>query len=535
MSRLLVPLAVVCCLLAPAVAAQQLRGVVWTAPPGIAEAQAELLRIRATGFKAVRTAPLPDPLLRTADSLGIVVFADLPFEYPTAAALRRALPQARRQLADLTAQARRYPALRYVGLARRPNTADPATCAVLEDLAATARQGGLRPYYLTAFIESDGCAETVDLVLLSARDAATPERLLNRWRAAQSAPAGLGVVGTWVEERAKGLRAPHSPEAQARFFEGFLTRTDTLAVPVFLYRWRDGTGGTLDDPFRRAYGLVREDGRPRPALAVVRGFLTGTQTAFAFDLGRGGGARGPVPVLFFWLALLFLGWTYAYEPRVRTLAPRYFRARSFYREGLRDARDTLATPTLALALAATVATGVIVAALAEVLRELPAFEFLFVLGPPALARLLAGLIAQPWALVLFVVVVQGAFFGYWTVLFFAVTRRRYFLAFSQALGYIVWPLWTSLPLAAAALVVRTLPAPQSTQAALVVGAAWLVSLLWAGLRTLIDLAAASRVPLGRMMLLILLHPVTLAALVLAFVVADAGPRLAFFLQLARQG
>ncbi|HYE58398.1 MAG TPA: hypothetical protein VD948_07815, partial [Rhodothermales bacterium] len=301
MFRLSLILAALWCLVATPASAQRLWGVVWTAPVTVTEAKAELRQIRAAGFDAVRTSPLSDPLLRTADSLGLVVFADLPYEYPTATALRRALPQARRQITDLIGQARRYPALRYIGLARRPDTVDPATCAVLAELAAEAREGGLRPYYLTAFTEADRCAETVDLVLLSARDESMPEQRLARWRVTHEAPAGLGVVGTWVQESARGLRAPHSPEAQARLFEGFLTRADTLAVPVFLYRWRDGTGGTLDDPFRRPYGLVREDGRARPALGVVRGFLTGTQTAFAFNLGRSGSGRGPVPVLFFWL------------------------------------------------------------------------------------------------------------------------------------------------------------------------------------------------------------------------------------------
>jgi len=532
--RLLVLAALLSCLPLNA-SAQRLWGVVWAPPESLAEARAELRQIRMVGFEAVRTGALPDALLVTTDSLGLTVFADLPYDYPTAVSLGRSLPGAQQTLARLSAQARRHPSLRYVGLSRRPDTSDPATCAVLGKLAQSARNGGLRPYYLTAFVEGDRCAGEVGLVLLSARDEAEPERRLRRWQRAHTTPVGLGLVGTWVQQNTQGLRAPHSPEAQARLLEGFFTRADTLTVPIFLYRWRDGTGGTLDDPFRRSYGLVKQNGKARPALGVVRGFLAGTQTAFAFESGRSGTGRGPAPVFYFWGALLCLGITYAAEPRVRTLAPRYFRARSFYRESLRDARDTLALPTLALALTVTIATGVVVASLAEVLRELPAFELLFALGPPGLARLLAGLVGRPWLLVLFVVILQAAFFAYWSFLFFVLTRRRYFLSLSQALGFIVWPLWTAIPLAGAALAVRTLPGAQATTAALVVGGLWLATILWAALRTLLDLAAAARVPFNRVLMLILLHPLVIAGAALAFVVVDAGPRLAFFLHLAQQG
>ncbi len=517
------------------VQAQRLRGVVWTPPAALAAARADLHAIRDAGFGAVRTGALSEALLQTTDSLGLAVYTDLPYDYPTSASLGRALPKARQTIFHLGTLARRHPSLRFVGLARRPDTADPAMCAVLDTLGGWVRRVGLRPYYLAAFIEADGCAPSPGLVLLAARDQAAPERLLARWAAAHpGVPAGLGMVGTWVNDEAEGLRAPHSPEAQARLFEGFLARADTLGAPVFVYRWRDGTGGTLDDPFRRNYGLTREDGRARPALAVVRGFLAGTQEAFAFKRGQTGSGRGASAVLFFWLGLLCIGAVYAAEPRVRTLLPRYFNARSFYREGLRDARDTLSLATLALALGVTIATGVVVAALAEVLRDLPAFEFLFALGPPALARLLAGLIGRPWLLVLTVMVVQAAFFAYWVLLFFVLTRRRYFLSLSQALGFIVWPLWTSFLFAAAALAVRTFSGPQATTAALVLGGLWVAAMLWAALRTLLDLAVTARLPFLRVVLLILLHPLVLTGIALAFIAADAGPRLAFFLHLAQQ-
>ena len=512
-----------------------MRGVVWAPLGSDGEAVRDLARIRETGFTAVRVDGLPSAaVLRAADSLALRVFVDLPVDYVLAADLRGRLPVLRRALDTLAAHARRHPSLGAVGLARRADTSDPATCAAIGDLARHARARGLTSYYVTAFIETDRCDGVVDLVLLTGRDLSRPESRIARWQRTHGTPAGLGGVGYWVDGRARGTRAANSPEAQARAFETLFTRLDTLAAPLFVYRWRDGTEGASDDPLGRPYGLVASDGQARPALAVARGFLTGTLTAFAFEPGES--ARGGLGSLLalFWLAVLIAGIVHAAEPRVRTLLLRYVRAHSFYRDSLRDARDTLAVSTFCLMLAFVLATGVAAAALVEVLRPLPSFEALVTFLPGGAARVLAALAARPWLLAVFVGLIDLLAMALWTLLFQFASRRRYVLSVWQALGFVVWPRWTALPIAAAALVTATLPPLLAPRVAVVVAVLLVLSIAWGGVRGLLDLKIVARPTLGRFALAIALHPVSVVALYLALRAATLGPRLAFLWRLATQ-
>ena len=519
----------------PAREAPDARGVVWAAPVDARAAALELVRIRAAGFDAVRTGPVTNErVLRTADSLGLALYQELPVEHASAAGLRAALPGARRMLDGLLARARKHPSARAFGLARRADTSDPAACAYFDTLTTRVRASGLpgaRTYYVGAFVEADRCARSVDVVLLPTRDDAAPERRLERWARAHGTPVGLAAVGFRVQPGARGLRAVRSPEAQARAFETVFARADGLAAPLFVYRWRDGRAALADEPFDEHYGLLDAAGRSRPALRVVRGALVGEPALLSFE---GGGREGRTPwlVLGFWLAVGLIALVYAVEPRVRALVPRYFRAHGFYREGVRDARDTLALQTLALTVAVALLTGVLWAALAAAFREQPAFEFAFAGLAGGVASAFAGLLARPGLLVLAVAVVHAGMMTLWAVLFYVAAPRRYLVGVWQALALIVWPRWTTLPLALAALLARTLPAERALDAALVVAGAWAACALWAMLRTLADFTLAARLPLLRTAALAFAHPLVLGALLVVFGTLDYGAEFAFLTHLA---
>ena len=51
-----------------------------------------------------------------------------------------------------------------------------------------------------------------------------------------------------------------------------------------------------------------------------------------------------------WLMVGLLGWVMRREPRVRQMATRYFTARGFYRESIREGRDALGLSVFVLAL-----------------------------------------------------------------------------------------------------------------------------------------------------------------------------------------
>src|SRR5690606_10614355 len=274
---------------------EALAGVVWSPPRDRAAALDELLAMRRAGVRAVRTGLLADTLLlRAGDLLGLAFYQDLPIANLPAPALLDTLVHAERLLEGALALAARYRSARHFGLALYSDTSDPRARPYFERLTALVHATGpegSRAYYLTRFPEDDRCDRQVDLVLLDARDG-DPEALLARWRRTHETAAGIGAFGAAVRPgREGGWRIPGTLAAQARTLElglGAMMEGEAPAA-FFVYRWRDGrTDAVLD---QRAevqgvgYGLMDEGGRPRPALAVVRGFYTGTQRVFAFDAG----------------------------------------------------------------------------------------------------------------------------------------------------------------------------------------------------------------------------------------------------------
>ena len=324
-------------------------GVVWSPPDDPAQASDDLRRLHEAGFRAVRTPLLRDEALLTlADTLGLQLFQDLPLAYVPGAVLDDTLAYGLRVLERALNQARNHSSARHFGLTQQSDTSDPRACAFIERLAERLRRTpNSRSYYLTLFIEADRCAGAVDLVLLDARDAAAPARLVARWhRAHPEVPVGIGALGTWVDPSARpGLHVPHSPEAQARYLERHLRTlfADTTQVPyVFVERWRDveealpSPALSRTAPTLRSYGLHDQTRTPRPAFDVVTGFIADRQTTFAFPTGTAPSPSAPWATLVGWFVLVLVGGSYAASSRFRYMVPRYFRAHVFYRDSIRD-------------------------------------------------------------------------------------------------------------------------------------------------------------------------------------------------------
>ena len=323
-----------------------LKGIVWTPPGDLQQAENDLRRMHRLGVEAIRTDLIRNAqLLDLADTLGLMLFQELPLDAVSAAGLRDTLGYATRLLELALTEAQRHPSARHFGLARGSDTSDPAACTFFEQLAERVRQhgpSGSQAYYVTRFAEADACTDAVDFVLLDVRDAAKPVHRLAQWRAARDSlsapPAGIGALGTWVRPGTRGIQRPHSLDAQARYLETNLRRlltADSTAQPlaVFVQRWRDMPTTqpvpTLDlaDPFVQRYGLLNAAGEPRPAYQVVEGFFSGRQMVFALDTGRPHRPRAPWTSVMGWGVVLLLGVCFAASARFRQLVPRYFFAR----------------------------------------------------------------------------------------------------------------------------------------------------------------------------------------------------------------
>ncbi len=496
----------------PLGAQAQAWGLVWQLPDDTLQALRQWQRIRQTGVEAVRleTDSVPAWLLTAADSLTVTLFVELPISEEPARQLRRRLPEARERLRSLLQQVDGHPSVGAIGLARLVDTADPGSCAYFEALWAEVRRArpDLSVYYETRFIEGDRCGTVVDFVLLDARDAADPLQLLRRWQQAHpTVPAGLGRLGTWVRaDTLHGLRVPHAPEWQARYLEHHLNRLrGAFDGWVFVYRWQDTErrhpGLHLDRPFVEAYGLYDGQGRARPALDVVRGVFTGTQTVFAFPAGRAPSDPWPWAVLAGWVPIVLLVLSYRFSPLFRLLGARYFRAHGFYTEAVQYGRDLPTGALSMLGLAEGVALGVTMAVMAEMLRESPAAAWLVGLLPPELAVPIVEAVQKPFVLLLAMLASSTVLLGVWALGLRLLSRWGRRTGFVQAWTLAHMPRWPLFLLMIAALSLK--PDAETGHVLLVL---WLLVEGWALARTLRDVAQVVAGPGWLRAVLIVLHP-----------------------------
>jgi len=576
-----------------------LRGVVWHPPAERAQAVRALDRMKKAGVEAVRT-PLirREALLDAADSLRLRLFQDLPAAYLSAGELAEALPGLRWELERALLAARRHPSARHFGLLGHSDTSVPRVCEALAELSARAEEqgpSGVRTYYETPFIEDDRCTGAADLTLLDALNHEQPQALLRRWRQARtdttapgatladtlatapdSVRAGIGALGTWVDPNTEGLRAPHSPVSQARYFEKHLplllrdsaraqtagsilpgTRTDSLPAPavVFAYRWRDAsprseagaaeadtTGAAptetvqafaLEDPYGRVYGLHDQGGAPRPATKVVRGLYTGRQHVFAFDAGSAPPGRFPWLVLAGWGLVAVLGGIYASASRFRGLAQRYFASHRFYRDAVREGRTGRlgAASVVPLAVIGGCAGLVVTVFLLAVQQTGPFVQMLRGASGQTQGGVMM-LLQHPWVAILIVAAFYVICLGGWAVFLSLATSGSYKLGPTQTLMLVTWPRWPVLFLAAGAVVATTLPPGWGLPVSSLLLAAWVLVSIAGSARTLYDFAQMTDVSFTWAPALALLNPVLLAVVMVFFAVLEFLPEMTFLWHLA---
>ena len=498
-------------------------GVVWTPPRNSQAGLATLDRMARFGVGAVRlTRPVLDgAFLARADSLGLSLYMDLPDEEG-----RLSGSALRDTIAAIQAAAARHRSIRAVGLAPRVPGAD-SVCEALEVLAARGGEAEdaptLRGYYVTALRPgADPCADVGDVSLLvDVRHARDPVERWSAWREAATEPVGIGALGAWMRPDAgQGLRTPHSPEWQARRLERHLGRLFDADPPtppaVFVYRWDDASSSGEPGLPARAYGLTGPDGSVRPAGRVVRGFYTGRQQAFAFPRGPDPAEGGSGLVVLGWIVLAGIAVVFAQEPLARRTAARYFSAHGFYRDAVREGRETLPRIQPILLLCVAVAVGTTVAAVVRGVDGLPETGAVLDVLPEQTAAALDLALAHPsWVGAgigaLGLVVLIG-----WSLLLVLAAREWERLRIDQALMLVSWPCWPAVPLMVASLVAVAQPAGEATGVLAIVCAAAVAVSGTIVVRVLRDFASVTGVPGGIAGVLALLSPpsLTVAAVLL---------------------
>ena len=526
-----------------------LAGVVWNAPQDPEAAVDDLLAMRRAGVRAARTALVADTtVLRAASLLGIALWQDLPVAGLPAAFLNARADEAAALLAEALDRARPYPAARHFGLARASDTSDRRAGAYFEALAEVVEERGApgtQTYYVSRFPEDDRAAAAVDVVLLDARDQ-DPVDVIRRWRARRDVPVGLASMGVGVRPgQTGGWRTLGTEAAQARALEdafNALLGLDEPPAAAFVYRWRDADADVVERDQRAEvtgtrFGLLGEGDVPRPALDVASGFWTGRQRVFAFDAGsEARQERRASPLLLIgWGLVLGLGALYASAPRLGLLAPRYFGRRDLYHEAVARGYDLSAAETSGLAVALTLAAGVVGASVLRALARTDALVAATASWSIEAQARLTSLLGEPLALVGVIALLYAAWLLLTLLWLNLMNGRRRRLRPAQALSLAVWCRWGWLPLMVGSLLLGSIDAELATLLApAALGLGLLIEVV-AGYRMMWDLHRVTNAPAYRAVLVGFGVPFLLALVGLVVLTVTASDEIGFLWHLATRG
>ncbi len=524
------------------------QGIVWNPPANTLRAQSELFEMKESGVDAIRTPLLLNAgLYDIADSLGLQLYQDLPFEYLPTGALQDTLGFALDTIKEAIRWANDHPSVRNFGLGRHNDTSDAQACSFFEEIIKEARRHTRQPlsfYYITTFVEDEQCFAPFDEVMLDALNEPDPVGMLQRWRETHPAGnAGIGALGTWIKDfdgDEDGHRLRNSPAYQARYLEENLNALLNDAsleglTAVFVYRWSDirleypSISHNLKYPYRHTYGLKTNRGTNRSAYHVVRGIYTDKQRVFAFPVGQEGSPGASWIVLLGWITIALLGFGYAYFPRFSPNTKRYFVAHGFYRAAVEEGRELLFGSTALLLLVVMISFGIAGTVILDTVRVTEAFSALVRWLPATPRSTLVALLANQLVMIL----VLGSGFAVavtiWTSILSAITaRNRRRLLPGQTFMLVVWPQWPVLLAMIAATVISTLDKTHAPIWALVLFVLLVISVLGAAARALRDFSAITKPNLVQMSIAFLGNPFMLTVLVGIYICLKHADKFSFF-------
>lgn len=497
-------------------------GVDWVAPADFREAASDLVEMAEVGFSAVRMPPVYDREFYTlADTLGLILYIELPVAQQAAAGLARSLSETDSVLTLVLAAGSGHPSAGPVGITRLSDTRSNRACDAIAEIADRIRASGRQAYYTTHFGDGDQCRDTVDFVLV---DVLSPygsmtdiEGSIRQNTAHESASMGISGVGAAVTRpEATGWAAEGSPEAQARYMETALNRVQYSTLShVFVHRWRDQENDPrmLADPWGRSYGLYTSDSDPRPALQVVRGILLDLQDTFAFDEGSPVEKPRPWFSVLGWLMITLTALMYAGSPRFRTMIPRYFFAHGFFRNAVREAREVLPLTSTAILTVTGLSIGLIGSFVITGLKDLPLSTHWYRLLSEGTQASLSAIMNVPFVLTVLIGSTTLLSTSLWMGFWMAITGRRARLLPSQALMLASWPRWQVLILLPLAMTLQATPGIP-VWAILWLLVAWMATAFWATIRTSYDLYKITGVSPLAAALVWAIHPLVIGALVI---------------------
>jgi hypothetical protein len=490
-------------------------GMVWEKPADAIRAAADLRAMADLGVRAIRTDVWEDPLLfDLADTLGILVFQDLPMRYPTARVLADSLDYLLRRMDRIGAGGR----VQAVGLAYAPDTTNPETCGLLRQMTDAAGES-VQTYIISEFDEDNSCSASVDLVFL--RNADHP----------LSGGSHAGELGQAVLPDSD--LSEYEGAQQAEFYANRLPARLSTGVWTFLHRWADAPdpGAFAARPGGGNWGLHRSDGSSRPARSVVEGAAIRAQRAFPRPVP--GPPRSPANgyVLAGWAIVLALLLVYATSPSFRSMTGRYFAAHGIYRTAVADDRDNLILSNITVLVCMSLLFGMVGDQALRSYADHSAYAALWNWSGEELRSTLNTLMGRP--VVLSLLIALAALLGVliWMIAWYLSAARSSGGTFNQVMTLSIWPRW---PVLVTLPVVMLVAAGAGGDAAARYSVLWvLLTGAWSTVRTNLDATHVLRMrPLAVLLLWLSAPfiPILVAALLL---LGRHGDKLAYLQQLAR--
>ena len=512
--------------------------------------------MKSIGIEAIKTPLITDERIYTvADSLDLSLYQDLPFSYLSSGELVQSIDEAKSLLESALLNASKHPSARNFGLTAYSNTGVDSSCRFVRELVNFARSNSSvnhRFYYSTFFIEQELCVSDIDLVLVDVQNDQDYSEKMQRWvQSHPNTPLGLANIGTWVinssseEDESKGYLFENSEEFQARFLENALKellveQSGAKPQAIFVYRWRDtrlpypSPAHNLSQPYRNPYGIISSGNQKRLAYDVLKGFYLGDQFVFAFPAGQAQSSSPEWITLLVWLNLLILSIAYAYFPRFRLMARRYFTAHGFFREAIREGRELLIGPNVLIFLALASAFGLCITVALDAFRQTEAFSLVLRWIPESMSFTAVALLSQPFLLFIALAGTYSLLLSFWTSALSVIsTRSRWTLLPGQSFMLVLWSQWPLLLVMIGAGVVHSMDQPQLSKMALLLVVAMIVLIASGMLFTLRDYWYISKANPAIITVSLIINPITLLLAAVCYYCIQYADQLIFALHVVQ--
>jgi hypothetical protein len=368
-----------------------LKGLVWNedhpnfgSAMSYEELEKDVALIKGLGANTIRFGNHPPHpyMLNLCDRYGLFAMEELPLSGAPSSVLDEEyyVDLAGTMMREMIARDRQHVSVLAWGIGDEFESSTPAARNFVEGLVRLAKSLDNRPtYYGTRLIESDACADLVDIaaVNIHTADIKLFKKQLELWKGKNPGrPVIIGKFGTEVKhDDRNGYSDPLSYEAQARFYIQRFDIVKNLDYDgAMIWSFNDWKGDrpsltvNAGDPWTHSMGLVSYEREKRLAYDAIRSVFRGEKFV-ALPMGN---YAASAPIIFVVSGLIVLiGTAYFYNANRRfrdNLNRSMMNLYNFFAD-VRDQRIVSPVHTTLLGLIISVATAIVVSSILYHFRQ----------------------------------------------------------------------------------------------------------------------------------------------------------------------